>query len=70
MQCPKCQHENPEDPKFCLECGGKFELKCPHCGKILPVSAKFCNECGNDLSKPIKTAPIYIAYCETYTFNE
>jgi len=21
MQCPRCQHENPQQAKFCLECG-------------------------------------------------
>ena len=21
MQCPRCQHENPSQAKFCLECG-------------------------------------------------
>ncbi|TFH44466.1 MAG: adenylate/guanylate cyclase domain-containing protein, partial [ANME-2 cluster archaeon] len=24
MKCPKCQHENPEDAKFCQECGNKL----------------------------------------------
>jgi len=57
MQCPKCQHENPEGSKFCLECGTKIEVKCPHCGKVLPKEAKFCNECGEDLKEP-KEAPL------------
>jgi hypothetical protein len=21
MQCPRCQHENPQQAKLCLECG-------------------------------------------------
>ena len=24
MKCPKCQFENPEGAKFCIECGHKF----------------------------------------------
>ena len=24
MKCPKCQHENPEDAKFCQECGNRL----------------------------------------------
>jgi hypothetical protein len=24
MQCPRCQHENPQHAKFCLECGTGF----------------------------------------------
>ena len=67
MKCPKCQFENPEGSKFCLECGGKFELKCPHCSKTLPVNAKFCNECGIDLTKPIETAPINYSEPQSYT---
>ncbi|MHC4292466.1 MAG: adenylate/guanylate cyclase domain-containing protein, partial [Planctomycetota bacterium] len=67
MQCPKCQFENPEGSKFCLDCGQKFELRCPHCDKALPVSANFCNECGNDLTKPIETAPIDFSEPQSYT---
>ena len=42
MKCPKCQFENPEGVKFCVECGKKIELICPKCGlaKIANV-AKF-----------------------------
>jgi class 3 adenylate cyclase/tetratricopeptide (TPR) repeat protein len=49
MKCPKCQFENEEGSKFCLECGEGLELKCPQCEKRLPLSAKFCNECGQRL---------------------
>ena len=52
MKCPKCQFENTEDSKFCLECGQEFELICPHCNKALPISAKYCNGCGHYLTKP------------------
>jgi len=24
MECPKCQFDNPEGAKFCIECGHKF----------------------------------------------
>ena len=67
MQCPKCQFENPEGSKFCLDCGQKFELRCPHCDKALPVSAKFCNDCGNDLSRPTETVHIDFSEPQSYT---
>ena len=56
MKCPKCQTDNKEGAKFCIECGYKFELKCPQCGHPLPPPAKFCEECGYQLSK-LKEAP-------------
>ena len=54
MKCPKCQFENPDDSKFCLECGEKIEITCPQCGKTLPIASKFCNECGHKLDAPQK----------------
>ena len=51
MKCPKCQTENKDGAKFCLECGNKFETKCPQCGRSVPLSAKFCDECGCKMAK-------------------
>src|SRR5262245_2156954 len=50
MICPRCQHENPPQAKFCLECGIALALKCDVCGTELPPGAKFCLECGQSLS--------------------
>src|SRR5512136_2830134 len=52
MKCPKCQHENPSDARFCNGCGQKLEVACPECGKTNPLGSRFCNGCGFDLSKP------------------
>src|SRR5262245_41465820 len=49
MKCPRCQHENPSQAKFCLECGAPFAHRCSQCGKELPAGAKFCLECGQAL---------------------
>jgi class 3 adenylate cyclase len=49
MNCPKCQHENPSDARFCNGCGQKLELACPKCGKSNPLGSKFCNGCGQEL---------------------
>ena len=49
MKCQKCQHENPDGAKFCMECGDKLDNICPKCGAKLPSEAKFCMECGTNL---------------------
>jgi class 3 adenylate cyclase len=52
MKCPRCQHENPPQAKFCLECGARFAHRCSQCGTDLPASAKFCLECGQAVGGP------------------
>ena len=52
MLCPKCQFENPDDAKFCIECASRMEFHCPNCRAITPATGKFCKECGYDLKKP------------------
>ena len=53
MQCPRCQHENPPDSKFCLGCGSNLGLVCSSCGTGLPAGSRFCNKCGT----PVKGEP-------------
>lgn len=52
--CSNCDTVNPEDVKFCQECGtklgGKVNLRCAQCGIDYPVGTRFCGECGNSLS--------------------
>ena len=50
MKCTRCQHENPSQAKFCVECGTRFVLTCTKCGTELPAGAKFCLECGQSVS--------------------
>jgi len=64
MKCPKCQFENPEGMKFCVECGNKLELICPKCGFGNSPSFKFCGECGHDLSLPSEPAPKELSFDE------
>src|SRR5215470_2916241 len=52
MKCPRCQHENPSQAKFCLECGARFAHRCRQCGTELPAGAKFCLECGQAVGGP------------------
>src|SRR3990172_7987400 len=56
MKCSKCQYANPEEAKFCGECGTKLEIKCQSCGKENPPINKFCYECGHKLSESVKPA--------------
>src|SRR5262245_12806493 len=48
----RCQHENPSQAKFCLECGARFAHRCSQCGTELPPGAKFCPECGQAVTGP------------------
>ena len=56
MQCPECRFDNPEEAKFCNECGCAISAKCPSCEKMNPPGSKFCNECGSSLSEGITSA--------------
>ena len=56
MQCPRCQHENPQHAKFCLECGARLALTCAKCRAELPGSAKFCLECGEPVAQQVRAS--------------
>ncbi|UCB49796.1 MAG: zinc ribbon domain-containing protein, partial [Deltaproteobacteria bacterium] len=58
MKCQKCQFENPDDAKFCIECASSMEFHCPNCGSLTPATGKFCKECAYDLRKPKESPPI------------
>jgi class 3 adenylate cyclase len=46
MYCPRCQTDNPEKARFCLNCGQPLERRCANCQTELPPGARFCMECG------------------------
>ena len=52
MQCPKCQHENPEDASFCNRCGHKIIDISDQSSKILPIDKKIAEIqiCGRNKS--------------------
>ena len=64
MKCPKCQHENPGDARFCNGCGHKLELACPECGKVNPPDSRFCNGCGHNLTPPSESPPKELSFDE------
>jgi hypothetical protein len=67
MKCPKCQFENEEQAKFCLDCGERLEIECPQCGKTFPLLTKFCNQCGHDLREFQEVPPIDFDQPQSYT---
>jgi len=67
MKCPKCQFENPEGAKFCVECGNKIEIVCPNCSSVNSPSFKFCSECGQILSIPPEAPPEDLSFDEKLT---
>src|SRR5512138_1450715 len=66
MKCPQCQHENPPQAKFCLECGARVTLTCTKCRSELPAGAKFCLECGAPVASAT-TAEARFTSPESYT---
>ena len=56
MKCPKCQHENSEDAKFCEACAAPLGRLCPNCASPVSATAKFCSQCGHPLSQGADSA--------------
>ncbi|HIK28071.1 MAG: serine/threonine phosphatase [Oscillatoriaceae bacterium SKW80] len=45
--CPKCQSKNPQQNKFCQECGTSLTQKtCPECKTVVALNALNCHNCG------------------------
>ena len=49
MKCPRCQHENPSQARFCMACGAAVSARCAKCGTELPGEARFCFSCGQSV---------------------
>ena len=52
MECPCCGQENPEQARFCFQCGTKLAALCGQCGAPLSSLASFCAECGAEIERP------------------
>ncbi len=47
LVCPQCQFENPQDHKFCQNCGFSLTDKnCFQCDTLIPIEAEICDTCG------------------------
>ena len=50
MRCTNCQAENPDEKRFCGNCGEPLHNRCSLCGAKSPPANKFCGECGAPLT--------------------
>ncbi|HKZ05118.1 MAG TPA: adenylate/guanylate cyclase domain-containing protein [Methylomirabilota bacterium] len=50
MQCPRCQHENPREARFCEECATPLAPICANCRTALSATAKFCHACAHPVA--------------------
>jgi class 3 adenylate cyclase len=50
MRCPSCASDNPDDGKFCAQCGAPFNRRCAKCGFENSSGARFCSDCGSPIS--------------------
>jgi class 3 adenylate cyclase/tetratricopeptide (TPR) repeat protein len=51
MKCPKCQHDNAANAKFCEQCAAPLGQVCADCGSPVSSTAKFCPQCGHSLKR-------------------
>jgi ABC-type oligopeptide transport system substrate-binding subunit/class 3 adenylate cyclase len=55
ISCNNCAFENPEDAKFCQNCGNPLMLPCPACNTLNSAGVKFCKNCGHALTETTTT---------------
>jgi len=57
--CLRCGNKNPDENKFCGQCGQALypppPIQCPRCLAIMPSNMKFCGKCGSRLRKTDRT---------------
>jgi len=46
MECSSCGGANPDDNRFCGECGAPIQTRCSECGAENSGRNKFCGQCG------------------------
>ena len=49
MNCPNCDTQNPQEARFCMNCGVSLLIVCPNCSFANPYVANFCINCGQPL---------------------
>ena len=46
LDCPQCQHQNPDAARFCTACGAPLQQVCAQCQHQNAPGSKFCAACG------------------------
>lgn len=49
MKCSNCAYQNPDEAKFCQNCGNRLLRICPGCSTTNDLDARFCKNCGTKL---------------------
>jgi class 3 adenylate cyclase/pimeloyl-ACP methyl ester carboxylesterase len=57
MKCPRCQHENRPQAKFCEECAAPLARVCSRCGAQLTPTSRFCSECAHPVAGAAPATP-------------
>jgi class 3 adenylate cyclase/tetratricopeptide (TPR) repeat protein len=50
--CPACSAGNPDDARFCAQCGTSLGPACTRCGHALSETDRFCPSCGAPVERP------------------
>ncbi len=57
-ECRVCRSENPNDKRFCRDCGAPLTLTCPTCHGAIEPGHAFCGDCGialrSDTASPLQ----------------
>jgi len=67
MRCPRCQHDNRVDAKFCEECAAPLGRVCANCGAQLSPTGKFCSECAHPAGQAAPSSLPRFGAPESYT---
>ena len=50
LTCSNCNYQNPDDAKFCQNCGQPLKIQCTNCLVLNDPDANFCKNCGHPLT--------------------
>ena len=49
IYCPKCNHSNKKEAKFCEQCGAPLVSTCQNCGGEINPDSAYCPHCGKKI---------------------